>query len=191
MVPTQLQQIVAEALDVPQPSVAFHARRLREAGFLTKGGRGRSAPSMRPTDAARLAFAVVASEQGMDSATVLHDFSEFATVPNSCTGKILEQLGGVDLNALAAVESLFRGLANGSFADAMHRIDPQANLDRELYLMVRLRGAVRAVGIGFQSSRTIGQCIFLEGRSVVPSGYERVHRIFGHTLMSIAKAFRS
>lgn len=190
MVPNQLQQVVAEALDVPFPTVAFHARRLREAGFLTKGGRGKSAPAMKPSDAARLAFSIIASDTGLDSANVLHDFAAFAPLQSSCTGKMLELLGGRGINALAAVENLFRGLASGVLAETAAKLDPATNVERGLYVMVRLRGSVRAVSIGFQDSARVGQCVFVEAVSGAPKGFERVHRVYGHTLMAMCTGFR-
>jgi len=189
MTPKDLQEVVAEALDVPMPTVSFHARRLREGGFLTKGGRGRSAPSMRSIDAARLTLAILASETTSDSADVLHAFSEFQPLPSGCAGKFLEHLGGDSLNALTAVEMLFRNLAGGTLAAFIRSIDSRADLANGLYMGIRLRGAARSLSIGFSDNLQVGQCVFSENAGGRSRGYERVHRVFGDSLIAIASAF--
>jgi hypothetical protein len=79
MTPGQLVKAVAIALDVPEETVVQHDRNLVVAGLRTKGGRGRSAPSVTPRDAARLITAVLGSVKVKDSAPVV-GFLEAARV---------------------------------------------------------------------------------------------------------------
>lgn len=187
--PTELQEVVSSALDIPLPTVSFHARRLREAGFLTKGGRGRSAPSMRTVDGARLCFAVIASESTTDSADVLHDYARIGPLERACSGRMLEHLGGAGTSALGAVETLFRNLAGGTFVAFARSVDPRADVMEGMFVGVRLRGAARTVSIGFSDSGLLGQCVFMEGGAIPRRGVERMHRVPGSALIEIASAF--
>lgn len=60
--------IVADALGEPTATVNSYYRMLREAGLVTKGGRGRSAPHMAAEDVAKLLITVMGSEK-LDEAT--------------------------------------------------------------------------------------------------------------------------
>jgi hypothetical protein len=74
MTPGQLVKAVAMALDVPEETVTQHDRNLVVAGLRTKGGRGRSAPDVTPSDAARLLVATVGSIRTKDSVRTLVEF---------------------------------------------------------------------------------------------------------------------
>ena len=56
--PGELIKAVADVLHVPEVTISSYYRSLREAGFVTKGGRGRSAAQMTAADAAHLLMAV-------------------------------------------------------------------------------------------------------------------------------------
>lgn len=58
----ELIRLTADALQVPEATVTSYHRMLREAGLLTKGGRGRNAPQMSATDVARLLLAMLGSD---------------------------------------------------------------------------------------------------------------------------------
>ena len=66
-VSTRLGQLVAEVLGVPETSTASHVRNLREAGLLSKTGRGVTAAHMTTRDAAHLLVAAAASLNIKDS----------------------------------------------------------------------------------------------------------------------------
>lgn len=59
--PGELIKTVAEVFDVPEVTIASSYRALREAGYVTKGGRGRSAAHMTPRDAGALLIAICGS----------------------------------------------------------------------------------------------------------------------------------
>lgn len=55
-------QMIADALTKPLSTVTDYARRLKEAGLLSTGARGRHAPEMTPLDAARLVLAILTTD---------------------------------------------------------------------------------------------------------------------------------
>jgi hypothetical protein len=63
----ELVDIVATALHWERTEVFHHARNLREAGVVTKGGRGITAPQMNLLDGANMICAVLATERVKDS----------------------------------------------------------------------------------------------------------------------------
>ena len=67
---------IAEATDIAPTTVGLFARALREAGLLTTGGRGSSAPHMQTIDAARLLLAHLASETAETAPRAVRDFGE-------------------------------------------------------------------------------------------------------------------
>lgn len=76
MTPGQLVKAMALALDVPEETVVQHDRNLVVAGLRTKGGRGRSAPTVTALDAARLLVAVLGAVRAKDSVSVVRYFEE-------------------------------------------------------------------------------------------------------------------
>jgi hypothetical protein len=63
----ELVDTVATALHWERTEVFHHARNLREAGVVTKGGRGITAPQMNLLDGANILCAVLATERVKDS----------------------------------------------------------------------------------------------------------------------------
>jgi hypothetical protein len=63
----ELVDTLAAALNWERTEVFHHARNLREAGVVTKGGRGITAPQMNVLDVANLICAVLAAERVKDS----------------------------------------------------------------------------------------------------------------------------
>lgn len=58
---SELNVATAEAIDYPLPTVAMFSRVLREAGLISKKGRGRGAAHATPVDGARLLTALLAT----------------------------------------------------------------------------------------------------------------------------------
>lgn len=58
----EMTRLFSDALGLTEAHVAARYRALRESGLVTKGGRGRFAPTMSPLDAARLLIAVMAAQ---------------------------------------------------------------------------------------------------------------------------------
>jgi hypothetical protein len=98
--PGQLVNAVAIALDVPEETVVQHDRNLVVAGLRTKGGRGHSAATVTPLDAARLIIAVIGSFRVRDSVSTVKEFESALFVPP---------------HTLAAVQAAYR--AEGDFED--------------------------------------------------------------------------
>jgi hypothetical protein len=63
-------------LGAPETTTASHVRNLREAGLLTKTGRGITAAQMTTRDAAHLLIATAASLNVKDSAATVADFTK-------------------------------------------------------------------------------------------------------------------
>ena len=59
--PGQLVKCIAEALNIPEPSVVQYDRLLAESGLRSKGGRGTSAAKVTAVDAANLLIAIMGS----------------------------------------------------------------------------------------------------------------------------------
>jgi DNA-binding transcriptional ArsR family regulator len=64
--PGELVQVTAHSLGIEEGTVASHYRALREAGLVTKAGRGPSAPAMTPADAAALLISVASGGLAKD-----------------------------------------------------------------------------------------------------------------------------
>lgn len=71
-----LVRVIAQAEGIDEVSVDVYARRAREAGFITQGGRGRSAAKMTTRDAANLLIAVNASPTGREVHKIVPYFRE-------------------------------------------------------------------------------------------------------------------
>jgi hypothetical protein len=63
--PGDLVRIFAEEFRVPSVTVSGYYRALREAALVTKGGRGRSAPTSTAKDAAALMVALLGAQSGV------------------------------------------------------------------------------------------------------------------------------
>src|ERR1700733_12181640 len=72
---TQLSECVAKQLGLSEPTIALHMRNIREAGFITQGGRGRSAAKMTASDAAHLLIASIGSLNPKDSVEVVQKYA--------------------------------------------------------------------------------------------------------------------
>ena len=75
--PGQLTSNLAKLCAIPASAVEHPWRVLREAGIVTKGGRGKSAAHITATDAANLLIAVAAS---MPAASILDAWREFSSM---------------------------------------------------------------------------------------------------------------
>jgi len=91
--PGELIGTVARALDVSEVTVGVYYRKLREAGLVTKGGRGRSAPRSTHLDATRLLIAILTSDTGKDAAAETERFGGLGLV---YSGEGVELLGITD-----------------------------------------------------------------------------------------------
>lgn len=76
----KLVGIVASALDWETTEVAHHARNLRDAKLVTKGGQGITAPLMTSLDAANFVCAVLGSKRVKQSAEVVRGISELRAI---------------------------------------------------------------------------------------------------------------
>ena len=69
--------LISTTYGLPESSVAFVARVMREAGWLTTGARGVNAPEMTATDAARLTLALLS---GQPPGTAVSEFEFLRTL---------------------------------------------------------------------------------------------------------------
>lgn len=123
MVPAELQQLVSDALGVPFATVAMCARRLREAGLITRGGRGRSAPKMGFADAARLTVAVCVSLGSMEADKELSRFLQTRPDPGAAEGSgFLDFLPGADQQEIDGVNALMITMEAFAFGDIETRL---------------------------------------------------------------------
>ena len=75
----ELIRLTADALQVPEATVTSYHRMLREAGLLTKGGRGRNAPQMSEIDVARLLLAMLGADSLAEAAPATELVSELSS----------------------------------------------------------------------------------------------------------------
>lgn len=75
-------KMIAHALTTPEASVINFARRLKEAGLLTTGARGRNAPEMTPMDAARLTLAILTTDSPLHCIERVLRFGQIKYSPN-------------------------------------------------------------------------------------------------------------
>lgn len=71
-------QMIADTLTMPLSTVTDYARRLKEAGLLSTGARGRHAPEMTPLDAARLVLAILTTDS---PAQCVERVQRFGSIP--------------------------------------------------------------------------------------------------------------
>lgn len=73
--PGELIKAVSAVLGIPEATATTYYRSLREAGLVTRGGRGPSAPNMTPRDAAQLLIAAGGSRAEKETAEkIVRDF---------------------------------------------------------------------------------------------------------------------
>lgn len=75
-------QMLAKELSMPEATVIIFARRLKEAGLLTTGARGRNAPEMTPMDAARMTIAMLTSDSALHCVDHVQRFGQIKYSPN-------------------------------------------------------------------------------------------------------------
>lgn len=86
-------EIVASAYRVEGKTVTLFARLLKEADLLTSGGRGRHAPHMEPTDAARMTIALLATDKPARAVDRLVRFRTLKFQPSESKGPFPSALG--------------------------------------------------------------------------------------------------
>lgn len=105
----RLSDLVAKTavvLGVPEPTVAMHARHLREDGLISKSGRGASAARMSALDAARLLISFLCTDVAKNSSEVVRDFGSLLLMfkADECYNKTnrdpIEEILGVMSNDL-------------------------------------------------------------------------------------------
>ena len=72
--PGQLIAKISEDLNVPARTVTVYDRKLREAGLLSKFGRGRGSVHRSPLDTARILIAILGTDTPVRAAEVVKDF---------------------------------------------------------------------------------------------------------------------
>lgn len=73
---TQLVTGLAAELGLGESTLALHFRLIREAGYITQGGRGRSAARMTASDAAHLLIASMGSLHPKDATDMIEIFAD-------------------------------------------------------------------------------------------------------------------
>lgn len=66
---------------MPEASVINYARRLKEAGLMTTGARGKNAPEMTPMDAARLTLAIATTDSPLQCVERVQRFGQIKFSP--------------------------------------------------------------------------------------------------------------
>jgi len=125
--PGEFIKTLADALRVPEATVAVHDRNLRSAGLRSKSGRGRGAAKVTARDAAHLLVAVLGSEQVKDSADAVRRYAKTKAERSGSDANAIDAMGITELAALPAehsfidaVEALIIAAMSGSLAKWRH-----------------------------------------------------------------------
>ena len=118
----QLVGVMARALNLPIATVSSYYRVLREAGLVTKGGRGRSAPQVSARDVARLLITLMSADALSEGAAACELIGE--TQATVMLSDVLGDGRGQDVDTISFEEAVI-ALLNGKAADQsveMHRL---------------------------------------------------------------------
>ena len=123
VLPSKMQEQVAKALAVGTASVTVHARYLREAGVLTKQGRGLSAAVMGAKDCAALLLGIVASQGPAEAAARYGEFKGAFLEGTGGSGTVLRDLGfdERELSAVGVLERFIESVRDGTAAGVLAR----------------------------------------------------------------------
>lgn len=115
--PGQLVKCIADALDIPEPSVVQYDRLLAESGLRSKGGRGTSAAKVTAIDAANLLIAIMGSPViGASIKPAIKTCKTYGRLPLRLGGnvenwKTFKAIGLASLSKLPASHTLQDGIA--------------------------------------------------------------------------------
>ena len=146
--PGQLISRLSEVLNIPERTVTVYDRVLREAGLLSKAGRGRGSVHRSPLDTARLIIALLCTSAPARAAEAVLDFgaleySEMEAVPPSPLD--LEKLCGEPFggthtfeDAVTAIVAGFGRVEFREMLEANTNKNPNANpaWDNDIGIMV-------------------------------------------------------
>jgi hypothetical protein len=132
----ELTKVIAFAIDMDLQVVTRVFRALREENFLTKGGRGPSAPPMTPLDAARVLIALLVSDRPVDAATIVREVGQFqlhylGKGPNEINAKVGDRFEDNLASLLVAISNVPIDASNQNLGSI------EANLP-DLFIGVRL-----------------------------------------------------
>lgn len=108
--PGELNAITAKVLGLPEAHVFSTYRALREAGLVTKSGRGPAAAKMTARDAATLLTAILGSNQIVESAATVRRYSNTNPTEHTSTETLHQE---------TQIEPLATLPRNHSFLDAL------------------------------------------------------------------------
>lgn len=106
--PGQLIDCFADALCLPRSLVEANYRSLREMGLVTRGGRGRSAPTSTTKDAATLLIALLTRETATSAGA---SFREFGPLPFLVLLDMDDEQIAVDMSAFDEPNTFADGIA--------------------------------------------------------------------------------
>lgn len=182
MTPGRLISAIAAALRIPNVTTGVYYRVLREAGLLSKSGRGKSAANVTISDASYLITAILASEGAKGSAEVAKIFGRLAR-----NGR--------------ARENTFRNEADDDFVTTVKNLltsldDESAN---EISVQVAQRNKIAVIcqgesSIVFSENPNLEEYVYYTGGIITNAlqypGLETVKSIKGSALLDIASHFR-
>lgn len=131
--PGKVVRDVSIALGVPEPTVTVFYRTLREAGLVSKSGRGRSATHCAPLDIGRLILSLLVTDSPARAATAVEDFGRLWCLEvheeDGTFGPTLGELCGdkfSDGHTLEeAISSLSDGFCRTEFMEVMEKYATQ------------------------------------------------------------------
>lgn len=144
MHPGPFNTFLAKACAVDEKTVTVFTRELKEAGLITSGGRGRSAPHMLPVDAARVLIALMATDRPSEAVEAVERWRAMHLRHDACVGDLPENIAG----DLTLEQALVRLLA----VDPDPKIWPEdwpafqvSRNEKSAFLEWRMNDPIRAV----------------------------------------------
>jgi hypothetical protein len=185
---TELGERVAAALGVRPTTTATHVRNLREAGFLTKAGRGITGAHMTPADAAKVLIATNCSQDVKDSVISVERYGSLPLQDRPWNSEFFPTLGALGeahkfldvLTALLSEETILFLAEDGASTLSVVCKYPRA----EVYIEVSSHGTVGERNYLTQWSPKM--------RPVVPAGDREIsYKFTEQTVFAVGNALRS
>lgn len=195
--PAQLMETISAATGTPLATVIDIDRKLTKAGLRTKGGRGFSAASMTPKDAAHLLTAMLAAPQSNEAVLAVGRYSQTCVDEERSSDRLFGVAALDDLSELSALHDFITGLSiviDSAIAGGLFRLRQTIGSGSTPHIEVfaftsATRGRIRISNLPNRMTASV-EYFPIGGASIAPLGstgdLEQSRRITERTIFSIA-----
>jgi len=193
LLPAKLNETMSREMDVELSLVTSHARRLREAGFMSVGGRGNSAAQMTPRDGATLLIAVAGSESPSVGPAAVKAYARAVTAGGAPVG-VLGSLGLSErgLDACTAMQILLQAASDGNLDKALRAagVEPgdAASNAFEAAFMVTAPVRLQIRFAGFKGESAKEQVTYATDIHLPPPRTRTMRLVAGKAIVSCGRA---